>query len=189
MRRIIVGISGASGAIYGVKLLQALKASQGVETHLVISHYGKKTIGIETPYTVAEVEGLADAVYPDNDMTSRLASGSFMADTMIVAPCSIKTLSGIANSYADNLLVRAADVTLKECRKLILAVRETPLHRGHIDLMQKAASIGAIIAPPMVACYQKPQTVDEVINHGVGKLLDLAGIEHNLYKRWEGVGG
>ena len=158
-KRIVVGISGASGVIYGVRLLSLLKESDH-ETHLVISKSGKLNIKIETKYSPDEVEG------------------------MVVAPCTIKTLSGIANSYNENLLVRAADVTLKEKRKLVLVVRETPLHKGHLRLMTMAADMGAHILPPVPSFYHQPKTIDDIIDQTIGKIFDYLGIEHDLFKRW-----
>jgi flavin prenyltransferase len=181
--RLVVGISGATGAIYGVRLLQVLKQKQ-VEAHLVITSTSKKIILEETSYSIEEVENLASVVYRDEDLGASISSGSFRTEGMVVLPCSIKTLSGIAHSYNANLLTRAADVTLKERRKLILAVRETPLHAGHIDLMLQASRMGAILLPPMPAFYFHPRTIDDIINHTVGKVLDLFEIGHDLFKRW-----
>jgi len=182
-KRIIVGITGASGVIYGITLLRLLR-EQKIETHLILSEAGKKNIGIETAYTVAETEALADAVYDNADMTSAPASGSFLTEGMAVVPCTIKTLSGIANSYTENLLIRAADVTLKEKRILVLAVRETPLHKGHLRLMSMAADMGAVILPPVPSFYHHPQTIDDIIRQTVGKIFDCLGIEHHLFRRW-----
>lgn len=186
-KRIIVGITGASGVIYGITLLRLLR-EQNIETHLVLSDAGKKNIEIETAYTVAEAEALADAVYDNADTTSALASGSFLTDGMAVVPCTIKTLSGIANSYTENLLIRAADVTLKEKRKLVLAVRETPLHKGHLRLMSMAADMGAVILPPVPSFYHHPQTIDDIICQTVGKIFDFLDIEHRLFRRWGQTG-
>jgi len=187
MRRIVVGITGASGTIYGIKLLEALKQSMGVESHLVITPSALRTMELETDFTRAEVERLAHHVHDAENIASPLASGSFPVEAMAVVPCSIKTLSAIAHSYADNLLVRAADVSLKEGRKLILGVRETPLHKGHLKLMLAAAELGATIVPPMVALYHKPRSINEVVDHGVGRILDCLEIPHELYRRWEGA--
>jgi len=181
--RIIVGISGATGSIYGIRLLQVLKEKK-LETHLVITSTSKKIILEETPYSIHEVESLASTIHEEGDLGAAISSGSFKTDGMVVAPCSIKTLSAIANSYNANLLTRAADVTLKERRNLILVIRETPLHAGHIDLMLRASRMGAILLPPMPAFYFHPKTIDDVINHTVGKVLDLFGIEHHLFERW-----
>lgn len=186
MRRIIVGISGASGALYGIRLLEELRAAQGVQTHLVLSRAALRTIDLETGWTRARVEALADAVHDVDDLAAPIASGSFPAEAMVVAPCSMRTLSAISLSLADNLLTRAADVALKERRTLVLCVRETPLHAGHLRRMLEAAELGAVIAPPLVALYHKPATVDEVIDHGVGRLLDALNVPHSLYRRWEG---
>ena len=182
-KRIVVGISGASGVIYGVRIL-ALLGEKAFETHLVISESGKKNIEIETDYSINQVEVMADYVYDSRDVGATLASGSFLTDGMVVAPCTIKTLSGIANSYTNNLLVRAADVTLKEKRKLVLVVRETPLHKGHLRLMTMAADMGAHILPPIPSFYHAPKTIDDIINQTIGKIFDFFHIEHDLFKRW-----
>ena len=182
-KRMIVAISGASGVIYGVRMLEHLKR-QAVETHLIISEAGKQNIRIETDYSLPEVEKLADHVYGNEDIGAPVASGSFIMEGMVVVPCTIKTLSGIANSYSDNLIVRAADVTLKENRKLVLMVRETPLHKGHLRLLSLAADAGAHILPPMPAFYNRPKTIEDLIDQTIGKAFDLLGIEHNLFKRW-----
>lgn len=184
--RIVVGISGASGAIYGVRLLQVLQ-ELGVERHLVLSETAGQTIEYETPYHLDEVTALATQVYPVEDLAASISSGSFRTDGMVVAPCSIKTLSGIANSYNDNLLTRAADVTLKERRKLVLVVRETPLHLGHLRLMTAVTEMGAVVLPPMPAFYHKPRTVAEIIDQSIGKVLDQFGLEASLFSRWTGV--
>jgi 4-hydroxy-3-polyprenylbenzoate decarboxylase len=184
-RRIIVGICGASGVIYGVRCLKLLKDT-GYETHLVISPSGRLTIEIETPFLVEQVEAMADFAYDYEDVSAPIASGSFLTEGMIVAPCTIKSLSAIANSYSDNLLVRAADVVLKERRKLCLLVRETPLHKGHLRLMGMAADLGALILPPMPSFYHMPKTIEEIIDHTVGKVFDYFDIEHALFKRWSG---
>ncbi len=185
MRRIIIGISGASGAIYGVRALEALKAVPDVETHLIMSPSAGQTILDETDWTVSDVKALADVVHNQKDIGASLSSGSFKTDGMIVAPCSIKTLSGIVNSYDDNLLTRAADVCLKEARRVVLLVRETPLHLGHLELMARAAKYGALVLPPVPAFYHRPKTLDDVINHTIGKALDLFDVEHRLYPRWK----
>jgi len=182
-RKIIIGIAGASGVIYGVRLLGILKEID-IETHLVISEAGKKNIAIETGYKSNEVADMADYVYDNRDIAAAIASGSFLTDGMIVVPCTVKTLSGIANSYTENLLVRAADVTLKEKRKLVLVVRETPLHKGHLRLMTMAADMGAHILPPVPSFYHKPKTIDDIINQTIGKIFDYVGIKHDLFKRW-----
>ena len=183
--RLIVGISGATGSIYGIRLLEILKQKK-IETHLVISSTSKEIILQETPYSVKEVESLASYVHENKDLDASISSGSFKADGMIVIPCSIKTLSGIAHSYNENLLIRAADVALKERRKLVLVVRETPLHLGHVELMLQAGRMGAILLPPMPAFYFSPKTIDDLILHTVGKILDLFQIDHHLFERWGG---
>ncbi len=187
-RRIIIGISGASGAIYGVRALQVLKDMPEIETHLIVSSAARRTIIEETDWKVDEVESMADVVYSHKDIGAAVASGSFITSGMLVAPCSIKTLSGVANCFADNLLTRAADVCLKERRMLVLMVREMPLHLGHLELMAQAARLGAVIAPPVPAFYNRPQSLQEVVDHAVGKALDLFGIEHRLLKRWKDAG-
>ena len=184
--RLIVGMSGASGVIYGVRLLEVLKADSNVETHLVMSDSARMNINLETDWAAKDVLALADHVYSNRDIAASIASGSFGTDGMIVAPCAIKTLSAITNSYADSLIVRAADVVLKECRRLVLVPRETPLHTGHCELLYRASQLGAIIAPPMPAHYIKPQSVDDLINHHVGRILDLFSIDCGFVKRWNG---
>ncbi|MCH8072509.1 MAG: UbiX family flavin prenyltransferase [Proteobacteria bacterium] len=185
--RLIIGITGASGVIYGIRLLETLRDQDGVETHLVMSPTGRMNIGIETDWKAKDVEGLADVVHRNNDVGAMIASGSYQSDGMIVAPCSMKTLSGIVNSYADNLLCRAADVILKERKRLILVPRESPLHRGHCRLLYEATKMGIDIAPPMPAFYNRPETVDDIVNHTVGRLLDLIGLDSGLVQRWDGV--
>lgn len=182
-KRIIIGITGASGVIYGIEILKEL-TKKDLETHLIISESGRKNIVLETDYSVREVESMAYKVYKNDDLASLPASGSFLTSGMIVAPCTIKTLSGIANSYSDNLLVRAADVTLKEKRKLVLLVRETPLHKGHIRLMSMAADMGAHILPPIPSFYHNPKTIEDIIRQTIGKVFDYFGIENNLFRRW-----
>lgn len=185
MRRIIIGISGASGAIYGIRALEALKGVPDIETHLVLSSAGKRTIVEETDWDISAVQDLADVVHTHSDIGAAVASGSFVTAGMIVAPCSIKTLSEIANSHNDNLLTRAADVCLKERRRLVLLVRETPLHLGHIELMAKTSRYGAVLLPPVPAFYTRPHNIDDIVNHTVGKALDQFEIPHNLLKRWK----
>ena len=182
-KRLVVGISGASGVTYGVRLLQVLKDTD-YETHLIISKSGELNIEIETDYDPADVKAMADYVYDHKNMAASLASGSFLTAGMVVVPCTIKTLSGIANSYNENLLVRAADVTLKEKRKLALVVRETPLHKGHLRLMTMAADMGAHILPPVPSFYHMPKTIEDIIDQTIGKIFDFMGIEHDLFKRW-----
>jgi 4-hydroxy-3-polyprenylbenzoate decarboxylase len=185
VRRIIIGISGASGAIYGIRALQALRADPEIESHLVLSPSAKRTILEETDWNVADVEALADVVHAHRDIGASIASGSFRTAGMLVAPCSIKSLSGIVHSYNDNLLARAADVCLKERRPLVLVVRETPLHLGHIEMLAQAARYGAVVLPPVPAFYNRPQTIDDIVNHTVGKALDQFQIPHQLFKRWK----
>ena len=188
MKRLIVGMSGASAAIYGIRLLEVLKETD-VETHLVISSAAKKIILLETDFKVEEVEALADHVYDKDDIGAAIASGSFKTDGMVIIPCSIKSLSAIANSYGANLLLRAADVTLKERRRLVAVVRETPLHRGHLQLMLRLTDMGAIIFPPLPAFYHRPKTVEDIVDHTVGRVLDLFGVDHALFERWSGSTG
>jgi len=188
MRKLVVGLSGASGAIYGIRLLEVLRDVEDVETHLIISNAAKRTILLETDYTIQQIEALADCAYAFGDIAASISSGSCKTMGMAVLPCSIKTLSGIVNSYADNLLLRAADVTLKERRQLILSLRETPLHLGHVKLMTRAVEMGAILMPPMPAFYHRPQTLDDIINQSVNRMLDLLDIElpEDLFQRWRG---
>jgi len=185
MRRIIIGISGASGAIYGIRALEVLSGVPDVETHLILSPSAKRTIVEETDWTVARVQALADIVHSHVDIGASISSGSFRTAGMLVAPCAIKTLSGIVSSYNDNLLTRAADVCLKERRRLVLLVRETPLHLGHIEMLAQATRFGAVILPPVPAFYNRPQTLDDIINQTVGKALDQFEIEHQLFRRWK----
>ncbi len=186
MKKLVVGVSGSSGVIYGIRLLELLKVVDDLETHLVMSPHAKQNIEIETRFTAKSVEQLADHVYGFRDQAASISSGSFRVDGMIVAPCSMKTLSAIAHSFSDNLLVRAADVVLKEGRKLVLMPRESPLHVGHCKLLLEAAQMGAVIAPPMPAFYNHPDTIDEQINHSLGRVLDLFGIDVGVVKRWQG---
>ena len=182
-KRIVIGISGASGVIYGVRMLELLKETD-FETHLIISESGRLNIEIETGYKPRDVEAMADFVYDHKDMAASLSSGSFLTEGMVVIPCTIKSLSGIANSYNENLLVRAADVTLKEKRKLVLVVRETPLHIGHLRLMTLAAEMGAHLVPPVPSFYHQPETIEDIIDQTIGKIFDYFGIEHDLFRRW-----
>lgn len=182
---LIVGISGATGAIYGIEILRALK-ELGQPVHLVISEMGGRTVTLETDYALDDVRALADDVHSVKDLGASIASGSFQTRGMIVAPCSVKTLSGIANGFSDNLLIRAADVTLKERRTLVLMFREAPLHKGHLELMVRAADLGAVILPPMPAFYQRPKTIADIVRQTVGRALDQFGIEHGLIQRWQG---
>ncbi|MDM3043762.1 UbiX family flavin prenyltransferase [Citrobacter sp. CK182] len=189
MKRLIVGISGASGAIYGVRLLQVLRDVADVETHLVMSPAARQTLALETEFSLREVQALADVTHDARDIAASISSGSFQTAGMVILPCSIKTLSGIVHSYTDGLLTRAADVVLKERRPLVLCVRETPLHLGHLRLMTQAAEIGAVIMPPVPAFYHCPQTLDDVINQTVNRVLDQVDITlpHDLFTRWQGA--
>ncbi|MGB3414090.1 MAG: UbiX family flavin prenyltransferase [Microbacteriaceae bacterium] len=185
-KKIIVGISGASGAIFGIRILELARLA-GVETHLIISRGSRSTIQSETGFTVAEVQAKADIVYAENDLGAAPSSGSFRIDGMIVAPCSIKTLSAIANSYSDNLIARSADVTLKEQRKLVLMVRETPLHVGHLKLMLEAAQSGAIIYPPVPSFYTNPEDLSDVVDHTCRRALEQLGVYFEDTHRWSGM--
>ena len=184
---LVIGITGASGAVYGVRLLEILKQTNDVETHLIISKAGENIIQCETNYEINQVKKLAKFCYDIDDLKAPISSASFLTDGMVVAPCSMKTTSAIANSYADNLLVRAADVTLKEKRALILVTRETPLHQGHLRNMLRLAEMGAIILPPMPSFYHMPKNVDDIVDHTIAKVLDLLAIRHTLSRRWSGV--
>lgn len=189
MRRIIVGLTGASGVIYGIRALQLLRELPDVETHAIISPSALVTAQTETEMTADEIKALPDVLHSFKDIGAAVSSGSFRTAGMLVAPCSIKTLSGIANSYAEQLIVRAADVCLKERRRVVLMLRETPLHAGHIDLMAQATRAGAIIMPPVPAFYAQPRTIDDIVNQSVGRALDLFDIELPLVRRWkEGEG-
>lgn len=188
MKRVVVGLSGASGSIYGIRLLQALRTDPGVETHLVISASGKRTLAEETDYSVKDVETLAHVVYDDRDIGASLASGSFRTAGMIVAPCSIKTLAALAQGHADTLIARAGDVTLKEGRPLLALVRETPLHLGHLRQMTAFAEIGGIVFPPVPAFYQKPKTIDDLVDHTVARVLDRMGLGGAPREEWTGGG-
>jgi polyprenyl P-hydroxybenzoate/phenylacrylic acid decarboxylase-like protein len=184
---LVVGITGASGAVYGIRLLEALSTNKEVETHLVISEAGEKIIKHETDWSLEQVRTLADVCYDISDIGARLSSGSFKRDGMVIAPCSMKTLSALANSYADNLIVRSADITLKEKKRLVLLVRETPLHLVHLRNMVKVTEMDAIVFPPVPAFYHKPQTIQDLVDHTIGRVLDIFGIEHNLFARWSGL--
>ena len=188
MKRLIIGISGASGVIYGIRLLEILQAVEQVETHLVMSQAAGITIGLETDYTIDQIKSLADKVYRFQDIAAAISSGSFKTAGMIVIPCSMKTLAGIAYSFSDNLLLRAADVVLKDRRPLLIVPRETPLHLGHLRMMTQVTEMGAVIVPPMPAFYHRPQTIDEIINQTVNRVLDLVDIElpQDLFTRWPG---
>jgi len=184
MRRLIVGISGASGSAYAIAALRALRTAPDLETHLVLSEQARQTIELETDATAADVEALADVVHRDDNLAAAISSGSFKTDGMLVVPCSMKSAAAIAYGLNANLLVRAADVCLKERRKLVLVVRETPLHLGHLRTLAQLAEIGAVILPPVPAMYANPQSVDDIIAHTVGKALDQFGIANELFKRW-----
>jgi 4-hydroxy-3-polyprenylbenzoate decarboxylase len=184
-----VGISGASGVIYGIRLLEMLQAFEEVESHLVLSRYGRLNIELETDYQVKDVEALADVVHNERNQAATISSGSFGVAGMIVAPCSMKTLSAIVHSYADSLLVRAADVCLKERKPLVLMPRETPLHTGHCKLLYEASQLGAIIAPPLPAFYTKPESLDDIVSHSAGRVLDLFDLDTGVLKRWQGASG
>lgn len=181
----LVGITGATGVIYGIEILRALKRL-GQPAHLIISEMGARTLALETDIGAAEVRGLAEQVYSNRDLAAAVASGSFRTRGMVIAPCSVKTLSGIANCFSLNLILRAADVTLKERRPLVLVFRETPLHLGHLRLMTAAAEMGATLVPPMASFYTRPQTVADIVAQTVGRALDQLGIQHELIARWSG---
>jgi len=187
MKRLVVGITGASGVILGIRLLQVAREARLAETHLIVSAAGKATIAQETDWKVSDVEALADKAYDARDVGAAIASGSFVTAGMVIIPCSVKTLSAVANSYSADLVARAADVTLKEGRPLVLVLRETPLHLGHIKLMERAAEIGAVILPPVPAFYPRPQTVGEIVDNIVGRVLLRLGIENDLYHEWGGM--
>lgn len=188
MKRLVVGISGASGSIYGVRLLQELRRRADVEIHLVLSASGKRTLAEETDHSVADVEGLGHVVYDNRDIGCALASGSFRTFGMVIVPCSIKTVSALANCHADTLIARAGDVALKEGRPLLAVVRETPLHVGHLKQLLAFAEMGGIVLPPMPAFYQRPQTLDDVVNHTVARVLDRIGLGQDIVPEWTGGG-
>ena len=187
LKRLIVGISGASGVVYGIRLLQVLRQGGEIETHLVLSAAARATIAQETNWKVSEVEALASVVHNPNDIGASIASGSFSTMGMVIVPCSIKTLSAVATCYSADLISRAADVCLKEGRPLILGVRETPLHTGHLRLMTQAAQNGAVIMPPVPAFYGNPSTLDEIIDGTIGRILLRLGIDNDLYTKWKGM--
>jgi flavin prenyltransferase len=187
-KRLIIGVSGATGAIYGVRLLEILAKIEGIETHLVLTRAGKMTIQVETPYSVKDVEALADVVHDVNNVGASISSGSFRTEGMVIAPCSMKSMGGIAHSLGGDLLVRAADVVLKERKKLVLVVRETPLHLGHLEAMVSLTRMGAVIFPPVPAFYHRPKTLDEVINQSVTRILDQFNIDVGLFQRWDDEG-
>ncbi len=183
---IIVGITGASGAIYGIRVLEVLRGHEGLETHLIVSSGAKQTIRYETSRTLEDVLALADVVHDERDLAAKPSSGSFRTVGMIVAPCSIRTMAAVANSLTDNLITRAADVHLKERRRLVLIVRETPLHAGHLKQLYELSLYGAVILPPVPAFYHLPKTIEDIVDQTVGKALDQLGIEHDLFRRWSG---
>jgi len=184
VRRIIIGITGASGVIYGIRLLEALGRVEEIETHLILSLSARKVLALETNHQADQVEKLADVSHDPDDLAAAVSSGSFICEGMIVAPCSMKTLSMIAHSLNSNLLVRAADVTLKERRKLVLLPRETPLHLGHLRAMTAVAEMGGVILPPVPAFYHRPRTIEDIVDQTVGKALDQFSISHDLFQRW-----
>jgi 4-hydroxy-3-polyprenylbenzoate decarboxylase len=183
-KRLVVGISGASGAVIGINLLQAMRQFPDWETHLVISNGGRRTIEHETRYSVAQVEAMATACHPIEDIGASIASGTFKTEGMVVVPCSMKTLAGVASGFSHNLLLRASDVTLKERRKLVLVVRESPLSPVHLRNMTTAAGVGAILMPPVMTFYNRPEGIDDMVRHIVGKVLDIFGLELTGFKRW-----
>lgn len=185
--RLAVGITGASGSIYGIRLLEILRAYRDVETHLVMSKSGKRTLVAETDWALTDVEALADHHYDNADIGAALASGSFRTGGMVVAPCSIKTAGAIAACYADNLITRAADVTLKEGRPLILLIRETPLHVGHLKMMLALAEMGAVVLPPLPAFYNRPKEIDDIVTHTIARVLDRLGLPQTLVAEWQGT--
>lgn len=186
--RLVIGISGATGAQYGVRLLEVVSQMSGVETHLILTRLAEEIIAYETDWSVEQVKALASYRHSVDELAAPISSGSFRTDGMVVIPCSMKSLSAIAHSYNDNLLVRAADVTLKEKRPLIVVVRETPLHIGHLRNMLQLAEMGGVILPPMPSFYHRPRSLDDIIDQTVGRVLDLVGLEHNLTARWAGIG-
>ena len=186
-RRIIIGISGSSGAVYGARLVEVLAGQADVETHLVISSGAEATIKYETSYDPAEIKDQADAAYGDDELGAAIASGTFLTDGMVIAPCSIKTLSAVAHSYDATLIARAADVCLKERRRLVLVVRETPLHLGHLRTMAAVTEAGAVVLPPVPGFYTRPETIDDIVDHTVTKILDQFGIDAGLIERWSGL--
>lgn len=188
MKKLIIGLTGASGAIYGIRLLEVLKPVNGVETHLVMSAAARQTLSLETNYTVKDVQQLADHHYDSRDIAAAISSGSFRTLGMVIMPCTMKTLSGIVHSYTDTLVTRAADVVLKEGKKLVLGVRETPLHLGHLRLLVQAAEMGAVIMPPMPAFYHQPQTIQDIVDQTVNRILDQFDIQldKDLFIRWQG---
>lgn len=187
-RRLIVGLSGATGAIYGVRILEVLAGVEDMETHLVMTKAAKMTIQVETPYSIKDVEAMADVVHDINNVGASISSGSFRTEGMVIAPCSMKSMGGIAHSIAGDLLVRAADVILKERKKLVLVTRETPLHLGHLESMATLTRMGAVIFPPVPAFYHRPKTLDDIINQTVTRILDQFNIDVTLFTRWSDEG-
>lgn len=185
--RIIVALTGASGAIYGVRTLEVLRDLEDVETHLIVSKGARATLALETSYSLKDIEALADVVHSENNLAAPISSGSFRVRGMIVAPCSVKTLSAIAVCHDGNLIARAAGVMLKERRPLVLLFRETPLHAGHIRIMQQATEAGATLMPPVPAFYHRPQTIDDIVNQTAGRALDQLGLDSGTVRRWMGV--
>ncbi len=185
--KLIIAITGASGAIFGIRLLEILQEVDNIETHLIISKAANITIKSETDYQISEIKKMADIYYNAEDISACIASGSFKTDGMIIAPCSIKTMSAIAHSYGDNLISRAADVILKERRKLVLLLRETPLHLTHLRNMVAVAENGGIIYPPVPAFYNGPKSIDDIVNHTLYRVLDLFNVDNNKLKRWNGL--
>lgn len=181
-------MTGASGAIYGIRLLEALRDTS-IETHLVVSAAARRVIELETQLSPREVEALADSSYSEDQIDGPIASGSFLSMGMVIVPCSIKTLSAVGRCASDTLLARAADVTLKEQRKLVMVVRETPLHLGHLRLMTQVTEYGAVVLPPVPGFYQEPSSIDDLVDHTVGKILDQFGVDRGLFKRWRGAHG
>ena len=184
MRRLIVGLSGATGSIFGIRILQVLQPIPDIETHLVMSKAAKMTLQVETPHSVKDVEDMADVVHDINNIGASIASGSFRTAGMVIAPCSMKSMGGIVLSVGGDLLVRASDVILKERKKLVLVVRETPLHLGHLESMAQLTRMGAVIFPPVPAFYHRPKTLDDVINQTVARILDQFEIETDMFSRW-----
>lgn len=187
MKRIVVGFSGASGAVYGIRFLELLRARPDIETHLVLSDAAKRTIAEETDWAVKDVEALATRRYDNKDIGATIASGSFKTDGMVIVPCSVKTAASVAHCLADNLLTRAADVTLKEGRPLIVVVRETPLHLGHLRVLTALAEMGAVLLPPMPAFYQRPKQIEDLVDHTLARVLDRLGIPQDLVPEWRGT--
>lgn len=187
-KRLIIGISGATGAIYGVRMLEILAKFDDIETHLVMSKAGRMTIQVETPFSVKDVEALADVVHDINNVGASISSGSFRTEGMVIAPCSMKSMGAIAHSLGGDLLVRGADVVLKERKKLVLVVRETPLHLGHLEAMASLTRMGAVIFPPVPAFYHRPKTLDDIINQTVTRILDQFDIDVKLFHRWDDEG-